>query len=239
LPRGGGTTRFSFSGLQGAMDAQTLPNGRVLVAENQQNRVTERDAKGNIVWEFRIPFVPGTNPNPICCQRLPNGNTFIASYNLVMEVRPDKSEVYKIGSTPQDNFHIFSAQKTRNGNIVMIGISQNNGNNGCIIEMDTKGKRIRTIQTQTLGNWCSVEMMPNGNYLVATMNPANIRELSPQGNEVWRVDIADCHRATRLPNGNILAVKMNSKQVVEIDRASKGIRWTLNTTGRPWAVHYR
>src|SRR5205085_1960227 len=85
-------------------------NGRVLVAENSAMRVTERDSRGDIKWDFRVPN------NPICCQRLPNGNTFIASYNMVMEVRPDKTEVYRY--TPGPQFYIFSAHKARNGNVL-------------------------------------------------------------------------------------------------------------------------
>src|SRR5262249_32661485 len=39
----GGAKRWSFGGVNGAMDARTLPNGNVLVAENSGNRVTERN----------------------------------------------------------------------------------------------------------------------------------------------------------------------------------------------------
>src|SRR5205814_454301 len=67
----GNQKRWSFSGVLGAMDAHTLANGRVLVAENNSRRVSERDAKGEIKWEYTVPN------NPICCQRLSNGNTFI------------------------------------------------------------------------------------------------------------------------------------------------------------------
>ena len=62
----GNAERWKFSGIMGAMDAHALPNGRVLVAENHANMVTERDVKGAVKWEFRTPN------NPICCQRLPN-----------------------------------------------------------------------------------------------------------------------------------------------------------------------
>ncbi|MBI1830735.1 MAG: HEAT repeat domain-containing protein, partial [Planctomycetes bacterium] len=222
----GAAKRWSFTGVLGAMDAHSLPNGRVLVAENNANRVTERDTKGTVKWEFITPN------NPICCQRLPNGNTFIASYNMVMEVRPDRTQVYRI--TPGPQFYIFSAHKARNGHIVAITAQ------GMIIEMEAPtGKQINTVQTQTLGNWCSVELLPNGNYLVASMNPGSVREIDRKGTEVWNKQINGVFRATRMPNGNILAASMNTRQVVEIERPSGNIRWTINTTGRPWAVHYR
>jgi len=206
------------------MDAHTLPNGRVLVAENNANRVTERDTKGTVLWEYRTPN------NPICCQRLPNGNTFIASYNMVMEVTPAKAEVYRI--TPGPQFYIFSAHKARNGHIVAITAQ------GQIIEMDATGKQLNTVQTNTLGNWCSVELQSNGNYLVAAMSTNSVRELDRRGAEVWSKPFNGVFRATRLPNGNVLVASMNTREVAEMDR-SGAIRWRINTTGRPWGVHYR
>lgn len=226
-PRSGDTKRWTFSGVVGAMDARTLPNGRVLVAENSGNRVTERDSTGKVLWEFRTPV------NPICCQRLPNGNTFIASYNIIMEVRPDGTEVYRHMPGPQ--YHFFSCHIARNGNIVAITAQ------GQVIEMDAKTRAItNTINANTQGNWCSVEMMPNGNYLVASMfNNGTVRELDRKtGGEVWGKPFTSAFRATCLPNGNVLVCGMNTKQVAEMDRAGN-IRWTVTTQGRPWAVHYR
>ncbi len=226
-PRGAAEKRWTFGGqgmVQGAMDAHTLPNGRVLVAENNASRVTERDTKGEIKWQHNVP-------NPICCQRLPNGNTFIASYNMVMEVTPAKTEVYR--HTPGPQFYIFSAHKAKNGNIVAITAQ------GQIIEMDSKtGQTKNTVQTNTLGNWCSVEMQPNGNYLVAAMSTNTVKEIDRKGTEVWSKPFPGVFRASRLPNGNVLVASMNTREVAEMDRAGT-IRWRMNTTGRPWSVHYR
>lgn len=226
-PRTGDTKRWSFTGVVGAMDARTLSNGRVLVAENSGNKVTERDSTGKVLWEFRTPV------NPICCQRLPNGNTFIASYNMFMEVRPDQTEVYRHMPGPQ--YHFFSCHVARNGNIVAITAQ------GQVVEMNGKSRAIEnTINANTQGNWCSVEMMPNGNYLVASMsNNGTVRELDRKtGAEVWGKPFTNAFRATCLPNGNVLVCGMNTKQVAEMDRSGT-IRWTVTTQGRPWAVHYR
>ncbi len=226
-PRSGDAKRWSFAGVVGAMDARTLPNGRVLVAENSGNRVTERDSTGKVLWEFRTPV------NPICCQRLANGNTFIASYNIILEVRPDGTEVYRHMPGPQ--YHFFSCNVARNGNIVAITAQ------GQVIELDAKTRNIvNTINANTQGNWCSVEMLPNGNYLVASMfNGGTVREIDRKtGAEVWGKAFNSAFRATSLPNGNILVCGMNTRQVAEMDRGGN-IRWTVNTQGRPWAVHYR
>jgi len=226
----GGAKRFTFSGVMGAMDARTLPNGRILVAENNANRVTERDSKGTILWEYRTPT------NPICVQRLPNGNTFISSYNMVMEVRPDKTEVYRVNPGPQ--YYMFNAYKAKNGHIVAITA------NNQILEMKPPAAgggavdMVRTVQTNTQGNWCSVEMLPNGNYLVAALSTSTVKEIDKSGSEVWSKNFPGVFRATRLPNGNVLVASMNTREVAEMDRAGN-IRWRMTTMGRPWAIHYR
>ena len=221
----GGQKRWSFAGVQGAMDAHTLPNGRILVAENNANRITERDAKGEIKWTYQTPT------NPICCQRLPNGNTFIASYNMIMEIRPDRTEVYRINPGPQ--FYIFSAHKGRNGNVVAITAQ------GQVLELEVpSGKQVNMVQAQTQGNWCSVEMQPNGNYLVASLSTNTVKEIDRKGTEVWSQQFPGVFRASRLPNGNVLVASMNTKEVAEMDRGGN-IRWRVICQGRPWGIHYR
>lgn len=218
--------RWSVTGVLGAMDAHTLPNGRVLIAENSANRVTERDLRGNVKWEHRVPG------NPITCQRLPNGNTFIAMYNMVLEVTPDHKEVYRHAPGPQ--FYIFGAHKARNGHIVAITAQ------GMVIEMEAKtGKQVRTLNLGANGNWCGIEMLPNGNYLVATLNNSQIRELTPgDGKTIWQATYNGAFRATRLPNGNTLVASMTTRKVAELDRAG-AVRWERSCSGRPWNVHYR
>jgi HEAT repeat protein len=224
----GGAKRFNFGGVMGAMDAQTLPNGRILVAENNANRITERDTKGDIKWTYQCPV------NPITVQRLPNGNTFIGSYNMVMEIRPDKTEVYRINPGPQ--YYMFGAHKAKNNHIVAITAQ------GFLIELDApSGKQLNMKQIQTQGNWCSVELMPNGNYLVASMFPNNgaVREIDRNtGGDVWSKNFPGAFRATRLPNGNIVVASMTTRQVAEMDRTG-AIRWSVNCVGRPWGIHYR
>ena len=223
-----GPPRFKFTGPVGPMDVHVLPNGRVLVAENGANRVTERDRDGAVKWEF-----PVAGGNPVCCQRLANGNTFIAMYNQLIEVRPDKSEVYRFSPGPQ--FFIFYASKTRTGTVVCIT------NQNTILEVDpAANKTLRTINLgQPGGGWASVEQLPNGNFLVANSSNSTVREINEKGEAVWSFNnLPGVFRATRLPSGNYLTVSMNTKEVTELDRTG-AVRWKHVCQGRPWSVHYR
>src|SRR5260370_12989596 len=51
---------------------ELLPNGNVLIPLAWQNKVTEYDHEGKVVWEATV-----LQPMAVC--RLPNGNTLVAS----------------------------------------------------------------------------------------------------------------------------------------------------------------
>jgi HEAT repeat protein len=223
-----GPARFKIGALAGPMDAQVLSGGWVLIAENGASRVTERDHDGTVRWEYRI-----VGGNPIACQRLPDGNTFIAMYNQLLEVRPDHSEVYRYSPGPQ--FYVFGARKTRAGTVICITAQ------GALLEVDpARNKQLRTINIgQPGGGWCGVEPLPNGNFLVATMNDSTVREVDGKGATVWSFSgIPGVFRATRLPNGHTVVVSMTTREVAEVDRAGT-VRWRHVCQGRPWNVHWR
>jgi hypothetical protein len=86
-----------------------VPGNRVLVCEVNTNRIAEYDMQGKLVWSHPCP-------DPAYAQRLPNGNTFIASHNRSFEVTRDGKEVY--GHNAEGGFFIHSTHRKPNGNIV-------------------------------------------------------------------------------------------------------------------------
>lgn len=74
-----------------------LPNGRVLVPQNQEGKVLEYDTTGKVIWEASIP-------SPIAATRLPNGNTLITS----MDPNVGAVEVNRAGA------HVWSYQHASN-----------------------------------------------------------------------------------------------------------------------------
>ncbi len=78
-----------------------LPNKRVLVNLTHGNKTVEFDEDGKVVWQVSNADFPNEIPfaDPCGGQRLPNGNTVIASYGSqgaikVFEVTPDKKMVW-------------------------------------------------------------------------------------------------------------------------------------------------
>ncbi len=222
-----GQPRWKLENLQGPIDAQVLPSGRILIAEYQGQRVTERDLQGKVLWEKRLP-----NGNPIVCQRLPNGNTFIATHNQLLEVGRDGKEIYA-HNRGQDAF-VFGAQKLRNGHIVCIS------NQGTVLELDAlTGKEIKQLrQGNHNGGWCAVEALPGGHFLIALLSSGKVLELDGAGNTTWECRVPGACHATRLPNGHTLVASMMNRRVVEVDREGKTVG-ELATSGRPWRVHRR
>src|SRR5262249_33409132 len=103
--------RHEISGLQFPLDVQALPDDRFLIAENTGNRVTERDRKGEIVWQTQAD-------RPLMAQRLANGNTFIATTELIYEVDAKGREVF--GYRRPNSEFFMKAQKLPNGDIACV-----------------------------------------------------------------------------------------------------------------------
>lgn len=77
-----------------------LEKGNTLVTLTHGNKVVEFSAQGDVVWKVTNDDLPGKPlADPCGAQRLPNGNTVIASYGAtgpvkVLEVTPEKKLVW-------------------------------------------------------------------------------------------------------------------------------------------------
>jgi hypothetical protein len=220
-----GKPRWAVDGLQGPIDAHILPGGRVLIAEYQGQVVTERDLKGRILWEKRL------SGNPTVCQRLPNGNTFIATYHQLLEVTRGGKEVYSHIPDPAKG-HIYSAQKLPNGHILCISSM------GWLLELDSAtGKACKTLRA-TGSSPYSVEPLSGGRFLIANYNQNQVLEVDAAGKTVWQCNVSGAYHATRLPTGNTLVSSHAGRKVLEINREGKAV-WELPLDGHVWRVHRR
>ena len=91
-----------------------LDNGNTLVTLTHGNKAVEFDSNGKVVWKVsnsdlqEAPFV-----DPCGAQRLPNGNTVIASYGAqkgikLFELTPDKSMVWNYEGHRVHHFQILT-----------------------------------------------------------------------------------------------------------------------------------
>ncbi len=212
--------RWAIDNLRLPLDVQLLPNERVLVAEQEGNVVTERNLKGEIVWkkEFNSPLV---------AQRLPNGNTFLASKTVLTEIDKDGKELYA-HSMPGGS-EIMRAAKLDNGNIACV----TQGNR--FFRLDDKGRTLAKFQVNVGTFGGRIEVLRNGNVLVPEKDLDRVVEYSPRGKVEWEVKVSQPIAAVRLPNGNTLVTSMSDRRAVEVDRRGKEV-WEYRHESSPSRV---
>lgn len=218
-----GKPRWQVTGLQGPNDAQLLPGGRVLIAERNASRITERDRLGKVLWQYK------TAANPIVCQRLRTGHTLIATFSELFEVTPDHKKVFS-HSHPAGFRH---AARLRNGNTVYVA------SNGQVVELDPGWKQVRAVTPgkdgQGAGYWASVQALPAGRFLLALGGANKVIEMDGAGRILWECPLASAVHATRLKNGHTLVACFEGRVLVEVDRSGKEVG-RVALPGRPFTV---
>jgi outer membrane protein assembly factor BamB len=217
-----GKPRWQIDGLRYPLDAQVLPGDRVLVPEYHANRVTERNFKGDVLWEKAL------TQNPIAAQRLANGHTFIATQFQLFEVDRNGKEVFTHHFQAQP---IWAALKARDGRIACIT------QQGMCLLLDAAGKQLQSFFVGNPQTFGGLDVLPNGRVLVAQFTNHKVVEYDGTGKAVWEAAVQSPTSAVRLANGRTLVASQNM-QVVELDRTGKVV-WEHKTDGRPWRVRRR
>ena len=205
-----GKTRWQFGGLSYPVDVQALPGQRILIAESNAGRVTERNTRGEIVWEKQANC-------PVSCQRLANGNTFIATPSVICEYNAEGEQVFRHN---RGRWDIVAARKHRNGEYILVTRTH-------LVRLDAKGKEVGSFAIGRTFNYCSFDILPNGNLLLPLHRLNKVAEYTLTGKEVWSARVPFATSARRLPNGNVLAVSMNDQRVVELGKDGKTVSQQL------------
>jgi YD repeat-containing protein len=214
-----GRPRWELTGLQGPMEAQVLPGGRVLVAEARNHTVSERDTHGKTWWKYDV------QGDPTGCQRLPGGNTFVSTHGSVLELGPDGKEVFRFNLPTGSN----AIRKGRNGRVLYASDTE-------VVELDLTGRRVRGTPLPNGGMYVGIEDLPGGHYLLANSATGTALEVDGAGKVVWSARVSGACGVSRLPNGHTLVG--TSGRVVEVDRAGKAV-WETATRGYVRRVHRR
>lgn len=211
-----GKVRWQINGLANPQDAQVLPNDRVLITEAGGQRVTERNLKGDVLWQKA--FAGGW---PVGARRLPNGHTFVVARNQIVEVDRSGREVYSIARPSND---VMSAQKLRDGRIVVVS-SQSQ-----LVLLDAAGREIKSSRLQGVTNFGN-DVLPKGGALVPLSWQNKVIEYDADGKVVWEATVQQPMSAFRLPNGNTLVSSQQwPPKVIELDRTGKVVGETTAAT---------
>jgi HEAT repeat protein len=216
---GDNKSRLRFEDVQFPLDAQLLPNEHLLAAEHNSNLVTERDRTGKVVWKHPAE-------EPIVAQRLPNGNTFIATHTRAFEVDAGGKEVWSYN--PRGGENLMRAQKLPDGNVALV--MQLGTTRFVVLDKDNKEVRSFGVDVRTSGG--RIDVLPNGNVLIPENGNNRVVEFDAKGNVVWEVQVDQPIAALRLPNGNTLITTMlPDLGAIEVDPAGKRV-WQYKTDTR-------
>jgi hypothetical protein len=202
------------------LDLQVLPGERVLVADNQGSRVVERHHDGTILWEH--------NANgPLVAQRLPNGNTFIATRWDLFEV--DRAGTVVISYARPDGEEIMRATRLPDGDVAcVIG---GGGRPRHFVRFDRSGREKARfpVNVQTSGG--RLDVQPDGRVLIPLLGSNRLEERDAAGRTLRQFIVDEPIAAVRLPNGNILVTSMRQQRAIELDPAGKEV-WDYHADTR-------
>jgi hypothetical protein len=188
-----GKPRWRIDGLRFPIAAQLVSSDRLLVAEYAGKAVSERDLKGEIIWDKEL------NGNPVAVQRLPNDHTFIALRNRLLELDADRKEVWSLRRPIRD---ILTARKHHDGRIVLIT------HDGLCHWLAADGKEQSSFRVgKSLVMGVGIDLLPNGSVLIARFEEDRVTEYGPDGKILWDVTVRGPTSAFRLPNGRTLLAR--------------------------------
>jgi HEAT repeat protein len=208
--------RVTMTNLLNPWDAQWVSANRLLVAEYNGMRVTERDLKGDIKWEKKLDFYP------MQAERLRNGNTFIVGQNKIVEINKAGREVLKIDRNQHD---VRTARRLPNGEIVVI-TSRNQYE-----RLDRNGKAKK--QPVTLQNvyYYQNEILDNGNVIIPLGWNNQVIEYDQNGKQVKSFNSEQPLHVVRLPNKGYLVSSQNwPYKFLEHDKDGKKVREFVTNT---------
>lgn len=206
-----GRTRWYLDDLSLPLDVQMVEGDRILVAEHNANRVTERNLQGAVLWEKRIE-------GPLVAQRLPNGNTFIATRYQLVEVDRSGREVFARSGADET---FMRAQRLPNGEILCV---LSNGSAQRCVRYDSRGKEELStfpVSVQTYGG--RLDVLPGGGLLIPQHAADLLIEYDTAGKAVHQYTVAAPVAAVRLLNGNTLVTSMRDQKAVELDPAGREV----------------
>jgi len=212
--------RWRMPGILAPADYQFLPNGRVLILEQNYSRITERTLNGAIVFTFNPP--PG---QPVGMQRLPNGHTLVACRQMAIEYNEKWEEKNKY-ARPNNN-DILAVARSDNGQTIVLTT-----NPGKLIRLDDKWKELPNPVNLATNPFYQprMELLPNDRVLVTEQNRiAEYDMKSDKKDPVWFVNVNSPTSVQRFSNGNTLIVDAGSNSAKEYT-PEKEVVWTYTIT---------
>jgi HEAT repeat protein len=234
-----GRPRWEMTISRSIADVHVLPRNRILLAEVDDKptfcRVTERALQGKILWQEYV------TSRVVNCQRLPNGNTFIAAEGCLMETAPDGQMTYYHELDPA-SLRLVSATKRGTGPIRCVFKGRSRDWPAVVTTVDgvsgwKKGRPVRF--QEDIDPRDDVRPIPRGQLLVRDSRLVPLRITDTTGRTLRRIAMPHSVDAVApLHNGNLLVLyKTDTMRVIELDRRGKTVWEALRPSDwRAWPM---
>ncbi len=193
-------------------DVKKLPNGNYIIAEQNANRLTERDSTGRIVKSTSVNY-------PLNIDLVSDGGMVVVSRNQVVQYDKNMKQVWLY---TRQQYDIMGGHRMPNGDVVFI--TQFNGNNQPnVFRVGAKdGKEVgKPLTLGRFQQYQSIDSVGDDKILVCESNRVVEYDLKTS-KEVWKYDTNNASSCQRLPNGNTLIGFMyygngGSGRAIEVD----------------------
>ena len=195
------------------LDAEPMSGGRVLLAENQANRVTIRSRTGAIVWEHAVT-------SPLVAQAVEDGRIFVATRQELFEV--DRSgRRTRVWQRPEGETYM-RASRLEDGGLGLITFRQR------FIRLDAEGRSVVSFPVFVTTSGGRIDVAADGRVLVPMMTQDRVVEYDAAGVIVRSFSIIEPIVAKRLASGHVMVTSMEDRMAAEFDAAGRRI-WELSS----------
>jgi hypothetical protein len=202
--------KWRITGLSTPTDVRFLPDGRVLMAEQNGQKVTTRDQTGKVLTSLQVN-------QPMSVDPLPGGGVLVVCRGMVAEFDKDGNQTQ---SYSRPNFDIVAGRRLPGGEVVFVTNMFQGAN---CFRLDAKLKD--TGKSHTLGRIPGIFLMDvvgDEKALVCEADQVAEYDLKT-GKAGWAYKVNHATSCQRLPNGNTLIGCGAQNRVVEVNPAGEAV----------------
>jgi hypothetical protein len=200
-------------------------NHRYLVGSTGMKEIKIIDKNGKVEWSY--PCQGKTND----VWQLSSGNVIFSDQNYAKEVTITKETVWEYKAPKGTEIHSISPI----GNKYLMAL---NGTPSKIIELNKKGKVLKTIEYDTgienaHAQARNIRKTPWGTYLCGTMKTSKILEINKKGEIIREISIpGQAFVGIPLPNKNILIACGEGHCIIEVNQKNEVV-WKVQDEDIP------
>jgi hypothetical protein len=192
-------------------DVKKLANGNYLIAEQNGNRITERDSTGKIVKTTNVS-------QPLSIDLLSDGGMVVVCRNQVVQFDKEMKQTWTF---QRQQYDIMGGRRLPGGDVIFVTNTFQGAN--CYRLGAKDGKEVgKALTLGRMQQFQSIDATGDDKIMVCEFNRVIEYDIKDKekAKELWKHDVNNPTSCQRLPNGNTLIAIINhapNGKVLEID----------------------